>query len=147
LRLDVEQPGAGSIPDDRLILRHWQTMSRAIEGNRLYRDLDEQTSWRSAEVSRRATSTDPGQMMRETADLFMSCRLAARCAFHGPRRQRIQYEAASGNRAPRHAGLTISLDDQRNHPAGGAHWQSVLAADVAQDPRHTPSPLHPRIRA
>jgi len=141
----------GFHPNDRLILRALaDNVARAIEGRQLYRDLKRRADQLAlvAEVSRRVTSTlDLSLMMRETADLIherFGYSHVALFTVH-PRRRVIQFEAGSGKRAPRHAGLTIPLDD----PMGIIPWvarngETVLAADVTQDPRYTPSPLPPR---
>jgi len=150
--LDVQSNKArGFHPTDLLILNALaDNVARAIEGARLYSDLRRRADQLSlvADVSNSVTSTlELGRMLGDAADLIhnkFGYPHVAIFTVH-PRRRVITFEAGSGTRTAASIGQTIPLDD----PKGIIPWvaregQTVLAADVTQDPRYTPSPLPPR---
>jgi len=138
-------------PNDVLILSALaDNIARAIEGARLYHDLQRRADQLTliAEVSKSVTSTlDLRQLMRQTAALIherFGYPYVHLFTVH-PNRRLIEYEAGSGKRSAKLVGYTLSLDEERGIiPWVARHGQTILANDVNADPRYRPSPLPPR---
>lgn len=150
--LDVQADRLNAFhPNDLLVLRALaDNIARAVEGARLYSDVRRRAEQLTliAEVSRSLTSTlELGKMMKEAAALIhgrFGFQHVSLYTVH-PNRRMIEYEAGSGKRSAASRGYRIALDE----PSGIIPWvaregQTVLANDVAREPRYVPSPLPPR---
>jgi serine phosphatase RsbU (regulator of sigma subunit)/putative methionine-R-sulfoxide reductase with GAF domain len=150
--LDVQsdQPNAFH-PNDLLVLEALaDTIARAVEGARLYGDLRRRADQLSlvAEVSKGVTSTlDLKELMRNTAQLIhkkFGYPFVHMFSVHHNRRT-IEYEAGSGRRSKRLDGFALSLDEENGIiPWTARNGETVLANDVAKEPRYHPSPLPPK---
>jgi serine phosphatase RsbU (regulator of sigma subunit)/putative methionine-R-sulfoxide reductase with GAF domain len=137
-------------PNDLLVLSALaDTIARAVEGARLYRNLQRRADQLTlvAEVSKSVSSSlELNTLMNNVAALIherFGYPYVHLFTVHRIRRL-IQYEAGSGARSKDLVGYTLSLDD----PEGIISWtaregQTVLANDVKKDERYRPSPLPP----
>ena len=149
--LDIQSDQANAFhPNDLLILGALaDTISRAVEGARLYNDLRRRADQLAlvAEVSKSVSaSLELKTLMSNVATLIhdrFGYLYVHLFSVHGNRRL-IQYEAGSGTRSKDLVGYTLSLDD----PQGIISWvaregQTVLANDAKVDERYRPSPFPP----
>ena len=149
--LDVQsnQPD-GFHPNDLLILEALaDTISRAIEGARLYMDLRRRANQLTliAEVSKSVSSSlDLYTLMENVADLIhdrFGYPHVNLFTVH-PNRRLIAFVAGSGERKAGLSRHTLSLDDAQGIiPSVAREGQTILANDVKKDKRYRPSPLPP----
>jgi GAF domain-containing protein len=149
--LDVQsdQPYAFH-PNDLLVLSALaDTIARAVEGARLYRNLQRRADQLTlvAEVSKSVSSSlELRTLMNNVAALIherFGYLYVHLFTVHRIRRL-IQYEAGSGTRSKDLVGYTLSLDDPEGIiPSTAREGQTVLANDVKKDNRYRPSPLPP----
>ncbi len=150
--LDVQSDRLNAFhPNDLLILNALaDNIVRAVEGARLYSDLRRRADQLTlvAEVSKSLTSTlDLRELMHDAASLIhdrFGYPHVQLFTVH-PNRRLIEYEAGSGKRSKSLEGYTLDLDE----PEGIIPWvarngQTLLANDVAVDPRFQASPLPPK---
>jgi serine phosphatase RsbU (regulator of sigma subunit)/putative methionine-R-sulfoxide reductase with GAF domain/anti-sigma regulatory factor (Ser/Thr protein kinase) len=149
--LDVQSDALNAFhPYDLLVLRALSdSVAMAIEGAKLYGDLDRQTKQLRvvAEVSRQITTIlSLRELMQEVAEL-----ISTRFSFPyvhlftvHPNRRQIHYEAGSGARSAALEGYILNLDDEEGIiPWVAQNGKTVLANNVANEPRYIPSPLPP----
>jgi sigma-B regulation protein RsbU (phosphoserine phosphatase) len=137
-------------PNDLLVLRALAAnISIAVEGARLYGDLQKRVQHLAlvAEVSRDLTSIlDLDELLRTVAALIQE-RLGypnVHLFSVHPNRRRIYHEAGSGWRANSLEGYSLDLDSPQGLiPWVATHAQTILANDVAKEPRYKPSALNP----
>jgi serine phosphatase RsbU (regulator of sigma subunit)/putative methionine-R-sulfoxide reductase with GAF domain/anti-sigma regulatory factor (Ser/Thr protein kinase) len=149
--LDIQSNKLNAIhPNDLLVLRALaDTIAVAIEGTRLYSDLNkkvDQLSVMSA-VGRTITSTiDLRWMMTEVVRLLH--RKFGYPHVHlftvHPNRRQVRYGAGSGTKSTALEGYVLDLDD----PDGMIPWVArngkiILANDVSREPRYRPTPFPP----
>jgi GAF domain-containing protein len=149
--LDVQSDQVnGFHPNDLLILEALaDTISRAVEGARLYSDLRRRANQLTliAEVSKSVSaSLDLFKLMENVTsiihDRFGYPHVNLFNVHHN--RHLIVFGAGSGERKVGLSRYTLSLDDAQ----GIISWvaregQTILAGDVKKDPRYRPSPFPP----
>ncbi len=150
--LDVQsdQPDAFH-PNDLLILEALaDTVTRAVEGARLYSDLKRRADQLTliSEVGRSVSSSlDLRTTMGNVADLihdrFGYPHVQLFTVHHN--RRLINYQAGSGKRSKHLAGYMVSLDDERGIiPWAAREGKAALVNDVRKDKRFRPSPIPPQ---
>jgi serine phosphatase RsbU (regulator of sigma subunit)/putative methionine-R-sulfoxide reductase with GAF domain len=140
----------GFHPNDLLILEALaDTISRAIEGARLYTDLRRRANQLTliAEVSKSVSaSLDLYTLMENVADLIhdqFGYPHVNLFTVHQNRRL-IAFVAGSGERKAGLSRYTLSLDDAQGIiPRVAREGQTILVNDVKKDKRYRPSPLPP----
>jgi serine phosphatase RsbU (regulator of sigma subunit)/putative methionine-R-sulfoxide reductase with GAF domain len=149
LDIQSDQPHAFH-PNDLLILEALaDSISRAVEGARLYSDLRRRANQLTliAEVSKSVSSSlDLFTLMENVATLIHD-------RFGYPRvnlftvhlnRRLIAFVAGSGERMPGLSRYALSLDDARGIiPWVAREGKTILANDVKRDERFRPSPFPP----
>ena len=149
--LDVQSDQSdGFHPNDLLILGALaDTVSRAIEGARMYTDLRRRANQLTliAEVSKSVSSSlDLYTLMENVADLIhdrFGYPHVNLFTVH-PNRRLIAFVAGSGERKAGLSRYTLSLDDAQGIiPWVAREGQTILANDVKKDKRYRPSPLPP----
>jgi phosphoserine phosphatase RsbU/P len=149
--LDVQSDQAdGFHPNDLLVLEALaDTISRAIEGARLYTDLRRRANQLTliAEVSKSVSSSlDLYTLMENVAalihDRFGYPHVNLFTVHHN--RRLIAFVAGSGERKAGLTRYTLSLDDAQGIiPWVAREGQTILANDVRKDKRYRASPLPP----
>ena len=149
LDIQSDKPN-GFHPNDLLIIEALaDTIARAVEGARLYSDLQRRADQLTliSEVSRSVSSSlEVRTLMEGVANLIQDrfgYPYVHLFTVHTNRRL-IEYRAGSGTRSQNLEGYTLSLDE----PQGIIPWVAregkiVLANDVKQDERYRPSPFPP----
>ncbi|HLA06512.1 MAG TPA: SpoIIE family protein phosphatase, partial [Anaerolineales bacterium] len=149
--LDVQSDQPDSFhPNDLLILGSLaDTIARAVEGAKLYNDLQRHSDQLVliADVSKTVSSSlELDKLMENVSRLIHTqFRYPYVHLFTVHRNRRlIEYQAGSGERSANLVGYTLSLDD----PEGIIPWvaregRTVLANDVRKDKRYRTSPLPP----
>ena len=149
--LDVQSDQSdGFHPNDLLILGALaDTISRAIEGARMYTDLRRRANQLTliAEVSKSVSSSlDLYTLMENVADLIhdrFGYPHVNLFTVH-PNRRLIAFVAGSGERKAGLSRYALSLDDgQGIIPWVAREGQTILANEVKKDKRYRPSPLPP----
>jgi phosphoserine phosphatase RsbU/P len=149
--LDIQSDKIGAFhPNDLLVLRALaDNIAIAVNGSQLYTKLEARANQLSivSAVSKDITSIlDLGELLNKVVTLIHE-RLKFLHVYvytvHTNRRQ-IIYEAGSGARINSMAGYSISMDS----PIGMIPWvtrsgQSLLANNVAKEPKYYPSPFPP----
>jgi serine phosphatase RsbU (regulator of sigma subunit)/putative methionine-R-sulfoxide reductase with GAF domain len=150
--LDVQSDALEAFhPNDLLVLRALaDTIAVAINNARLYSDVQARVEQLQiiAEVSKELSSVlELGQLLSQVARLIHDRLKYPHVYLYSvhPVRRQIIYEAGSGARAQTQKGTEINLDK----PEGMISWvarsaQSILANDVAKEPRYIPSPYPPQ---
>ncbi len=137
-------------PNDLLILEALaDTIARAVEGARLYSDLQRRADQLTliAEVSKSVSASLEVRTLMENVASLIQNRFGypyIHLFTVHPNRRMIEYQAGSGTRSLDLPGYTLPLDD----PQGIIPWVAregltVVANDVKQDGRYRPSPLPP----
>jgi len=149
--LDVQSDRAHAFhPNDLLILEALaDTIVRAVEGARLYRDLRRRADQLTliSEVSKSVSSSlELRTLMEDAANLIHD-------RFGYPyihlftvhlNRRLIEYQAGSGARSQDLADYTLPLDDSQGIiPWVAREGRAVLANEVQKDERYRPSPFPP----
>ncbi len=149
--LDVQSNQVDAFhPNDLLVLNALaDSISRAVEGTRLYNDLRRHSDQLTliADVSKSVSaSLELNTLMQNVSDLIHH-------RFNHPHvylftvhknRRMIEYQAGSGERSADSIGFTIPLDDEIGIiPWVAREGKTVLANDVRKDKRYVPSPLPP----
>ncbi|MFN8426442.1 MAG: GAF domain-containing protein [Anaerolineales bacterium] len=137
-------------PNDLLVLNALaDTIARAVEGARLYRDLQRHSDHLTliADVSKSVSSSlDLNTLMQNVSDLIhqrFKYPHVSLFTVHKVRRM-IEYQAGSGERRFGSVGFTIPMDDEMGIiPWVAREGKSVVANDVRKDKRYVPSPLPP----
>ncbi len=150
--LDVQSDRVnGFHPNDLNLLQALaDNIARAIESARLYTDLRRRADQLTlvAEVSRSVNSTlELESMLQNASQLVHEGFGYPHVSFFTvhPNRGLVQYRAGSGKRSQALKNFTIPLDETPGViPWVAREGQSILANDVTQEPRYTPSPLPPR---
>jgi serine phosphatase RsbU (regulator of sigma subunit)/putative methionine-R-sulfoxide reductase with GAF domain len=149
--LDVQSDQANAFhSNDLLILNALaDTIARAIESARLYRDLRRHSDHLAliADVGKSVSaSLELNTLMKSVSDLIHERFKFPHVYLFTVHRNRriIEYQAGSGARDAGSAGFTIPMDD----PLGIIPWvaregKTVVANDVRKDKRYIPSPLPP----
>lgn len=149
--LDIQSDKLNAFhPNDLLILEALaDTISRAVEGARLYTDLERRADQLGliAEVSKSVSSSLEVRTLMDNVATLIHDRFGFPYVHlftvHLNRRL-IQYQAGSGSRSPDLVGYTLSLDDSQGIiPWVARQGMTVLANDVKTDERYRPSPLPP----
>ena len=149
--LDVQSDQAHAFhPNDLLILSALaDTIARAVEGARLYSDLQRRADQLTliAEVSKSVSSSlEVRTLMENVASLIhdrFGYQYVQLFTVH-PNRRLIEYQAGSGERSAELEGYTLSLDEGEGIiPWVARERKIVLANDVRTDERYRPSPLPP----
>jgi len=150
--LDVQsdQPHAFH-PNDLLILEALaDSVSRAVEGARLYTDLRRRANQLTliADVSKSVSSSlDLFTLMENVAALIhdrFGYPHVNLFTVH-PNRRLIAFVAGSGERRPGLSRYTLSLDDAQGIiPWVAREGKTILANDVKKNKRYRPSPLPPQ---
>ena len=149
LDIQSDKPGAFH-PNDLLILEALaDTIARAVEGARLYSDLQRRADQLTliAEASKSVSASLEVRTLMENVASLIQDRFGypyVHLFTVHPNRRMIEYQAGSGTRSLDLPGYTLPLDD----PQGIIPWvaregQTVVAEDVQQDVRYRPSPLPP----
>ncbi len=149
LDIQSDKPNAFH-PNDLLILQALaDTIARAVEGARLYGDLQRRADQLTliAEVSKSVSASLEVRTLMENAASLIQNRFGypyVHLFTVHPNRRMIEYQAGSGTRSLDLPGYTLPLDD----PQGIIPWVAregltVVANDVQQDVRYRPSPLPP----
>ena len=149
--LDVQSDQVNSFhPNDILILEALaDTISRAVEGARLYSDLRRRATQLTliAEVSKSVSASLELFTLMENVtsiihDRFGYPHVNLFNVHH--RRRLIVFGAGSGERKVGLSRYTLSLDDAQGIiPWVAREGQTILAGDVKKDPRYRPSPIPP----
>ncbi len=149
--LDVQSDQTNAFhPNDLLVLNALaDSIARAIEGTRLYHDLQRHSDQLAliADVGKSVSSSlELDTLMQNVSDLIHNRFRHPHVYLFTVHRNRrvIEYQAGSGERSAQSVGFTIPLDD----PMGIIPWvaregKTVLANDVRKDKRYVPSPLPP----
>lgn len=149
--LDVQSDQANAFhPNDLLILEALaDTIARAVEGARLYSDLQRRADQLGliAEVSRSVSSTlDLRTLMEDVSSLIhdqLGYPYVHLFTVHHNRRL-IEYQAGSGTRSQDLTGYVLSLDDAQGIiPWVARGGQTILANNVKKDEHYRSSPLPP----
>lgn len=137
-------------PNDLLILEALaDTIARAVEGARLYSDLERRAEQLTliAEVSNSVSSSLEVRTLMENVASLIHDRFGypyVHLFTVHPNRRLIEYQAGSGARSRELTGYTLSLDDAEGIiPWVAREGRTVLANDVKNDERYRPSPLPP----
>ena len=149
LDIQSDKPN-GFHPNDLLILEALaDTIARAVEGARLYSDLQRRADQLTliAEVSKSVSASLEVRTLMENVASLIQDRFGypyIHLFTVHPNRRMIEYQAGSGTRSLDLPGYTLPLDD----PQGIIPWVAregltVVANDVKQDLRYRPSPLPP----
>jgi phosphoserine phosphatase RsbU/P len=149
--LDIQSDQAYAFhPNDLLILEALaDTIARAVEGARLYNDLQYRADQLTliTEVSRSVSSSlELRTLMENVANLIhdrFGYPYVHLFTVH-PIRRLIEYQAGSGSRSRDLFGYTLSLDDAEGIiPWVAREGRAVLANDVKKDERYRTSPIPP----
>ncbi len=149
--LDVQSNQADAFhPNDLLVLNALaDSIARAVEGTRLYRDLRRHSDHLAliADVSRSVSaSLELNTLMQNVSDLIHHRFKHPHVYLFTVHRNRrmIEYQAGSGERSTESVGFTIPLDDKVGIiPWVAQEGKTVVANDVRKDKRYVPSPLPP----
>jgi len=149
--LDVQSDQAHAFHhNDLLILEALaDTIARAVEGARLYNDLQRRADQLTliAEVSKSVSSSlELRTLMKNVASLIhdrFGYPYIHLFTVH-PNRRLIEYQAGNGARSQELTGYTLPLDDADGIiPWVAREGKTVLANDVKKDERYRASPLPP----
>jgi phosphoserine phosphatase RsbU/P len=149
--LDVQSDQAHAFHhNDLLILEALaDTIARAVEGARLYNDLQRRADQLTliAEVSKSVSSSLEVRTLMENVASLIHDRFGypyIHLFTVHPNRRLIEYQAGNGARSQKLAGHTLSLDDADGIiPWVAREGKAVLANDVKKDERYRASPLPP----
>jgi serine phosphatase RsbU (regulator of sigma subunit)/putative methionine-R-sulfoxide reductase with GAF domain/anti-sigma regulatory factor (Ser/Thr protein kinase) len=150
--LDVQSDQLDAFhPYDLLVLRALaDNIALAVEGTHLYSRLERRAEQLAAiaEVSRSINTILDLRLLLESAAALIRRRFGFPhvhlFTVHHNRRQ-IVYEAGSGSKSVELQGYALDLDDTDGGliPWAARKGKTVLANDVAQEPRYRPSPFPP----